>query len=199
MKLKGFIFKALLLVVLLPISAIAQTSAEWVAKLEEMYKNSSAVEITFTSEGRNFSMTLGPTTGSYKLTTPTEQFISDGKTIWHVFLKEKKVVIDSAAKSNINAKSLLDFSHNYNALKEGNTLTLFPNANISSVFANAGNVNSISFNIDPTAKTFKIKSIIANSSRGDLKMLNVKIKPIKKAPKFAYKAAKGFKVTDLRD
>src|ERR1043165_7085079 len=63
MKLKGFIFKALLLVVLLPISAIAQTSAEWVAKLEEMYKNSSAVEITFTSEGRNFSMTLGPTTG----------------------------------------------------------------------------------------------------------------------------------------
>jgi outer membrane lipoprotein-sorting protein len=198
MTLKNIIYKLFLVVVLTPLIATAQTAAEWTAKLEELYKSSTAVEITFTSEGKNFSMTLGPTTGSYKLITPTEQFICDGKTVWHVFTKEKKVVIDSAKKSTINAQSLLDFTHNYSSLKEGNALTFFPNANVSSIFANAGNVNSITFNIDPTAKTFKIKSIVANSSRGDLKMLNVKIKPIKKAPKFAYKPTKGIKVTDLR-
>lgn len=198
MKLKSIIYNLFLVVFLTPFIAKGQTAAELTVKLEELYKSSTAVEITFTTEGKKFSMTLGPATGSYKLTTPTEQFISDGKIVWHIFLKEKKVVIDSAAKSNINAKSLLDFSHNYTSLKEGNALTFFPKPAISSVFANAGNVNSITFYIDPTAKTFKIKSIIANSSRGDLKMLNVKIKPMKKAPKFSYKAAKSFKVTDLR-
>ena len=204
MRFKHFITSTFF-IVLIPAMLVAKTTSQWIEQLEKVYKGYSAVQVSFAVGSDKFSLTLGPESGSYKITTPTEQFISNGTTVWHLFPKDKKVIVDNVRKTAISAASLLDFSANYDVSVENADvsgqydLTLTPKQTIASVFVNAGNVTSLTFRVSETASGIKIHSITANSTEGNRKLINVSIKPLKKAPDFSYIVPKAFTVTDMRD
>ncbi len=204
MRSKQFI-SSVFFILLVPSMLFAKTTSQWIEQLEAVYKGYSAVQISFAVGSEKFSLTLGPQSGSYKISTATEQFISDGTTVWHVFTKDKKVIIDNVRKTAVTAASLLDFSTNYDVSVENADvsgqydLTLTPKTSIASVFTNAGDVRSLTFRVSEKGSGIKIQSITANSAGGNRKLINVSIKPLKKLPDFSYTVPKTYSVSDLRD
>lgn len=197
----------LIALVALPLIGKAQSTTEVLRRLEQTYTSGAGVEVSFAlADKSKITLTLATDSNAYRLTSKTEEFICDGTTQWHLFKKDKKVVIDHVSKTGTNSQAMLDFIHNYDAdLKSpsrGNyTLTLTPHENVASLFKAVGDVQTVTFMLVAQGGGLVVQSISANAPGKDVTLAQLKITPKKSLSKtlFAYKPLKGMQVVDLRE
>lgn len=197
----------LTVLVMLPMLVRAQSTKEVIARLESTYKTGAGVEVQFALPDKSkVTMTLATDSNAYHLTSATEEFICDGKTQWHLFKKEKKVVVDKAGSTGANSQAMLDFAHNYDAKltnpSKGNyTLTLTPHPNVASLFKSIGDVKTVEFKMVAKGGGLVVDSISAQAPNASMTLAKLKITPKKTLPKnlFTYKPARNIQVVDMRD
>ncbi|HYM20136.1 MAG TPA: hypothetical protein VEW28_03925 [Candidatus Kapabacteria bacterium] len=196
-------------ILVFPASLFAQTAIDMATKLENVYKNASAVAVSFsTNESGKVSLVLSSTANAYKLTSPSDDFISDGSTIWHIIKKQHKVIIDNVKPSSqaMNAEALLNFSGNYTPSMSIDknqyiNLTLTPHSNIQQLFTAVGGISSITFLLMQKGSGVTVRSISALGGSGTIRLEHLQIKALKKAPtnSFSYSPAKDMTIVDLRE
>ncbi|MEP7235075.1 MAG: hypothetical protein ABI778_07245 [Ignavibacteriota bacterium] len=194
---------------LLPFSIYGQTAEEITKELEQLYSKGVGTTISFSLDGEKNSITFASGTSDFRLESPTDLIISDGKTVWRYVKKKKEVIIDNAtSKGNslASAEEILKFSSNYSSVlsrkKSMYELQLSPSKSIEKLMQAAGGISQINFEFTRSTKSgIQIKKITAHAASRSILISGVKISTLKKIPDglFSYTPGKGVKITDLRD
>lgn len=204
-------FSLTLLLLFFGFTATAQETAMSLAKtLQEQFLASPAVSFSFDIEGRGHIKILADLkNGRMRMEGDKNLIVTDFKTVWNYDKPAHTETIDQAYKDAIqDASTLFRFADNYSSRiihQHGPskfTLELTPKGSLQSLLSNAGNMGTLTLQLQKKKSTVKIVSASAISTEHSLKIEHIQISALKSVPndkQFEIVVPSSTKVIDLRE